>query len=60
MNDTKAGGLTGHLWRSDHPRTGAGNLTDPWWCSNHQGQFWLLENHFVPEKITPRISTTQV
>jgi hypothetical protein len=27
VNNTEAGGPTGHLWRSDHPRIGAGSLT---------------------------------
>jgi hypothetical protein len=26
---TGVDGLTGHPWRSDHPRTGAGDLTGP-------------------------------
>jgi hypothetical protein len=29
INNTEVDGLTGHLWRSDHPRTGVGGLTGP-------------------------------
>jgi hypothetical protein len=60
VNDTEAGGLTGQLWWSNHHGTGAGGLIIPWWRSDRQGQFRPTENHFLLEKITPRISMIQV
>jgi hypothetical protein len=36
---TRAGGLTGHPWRSDRPGTGVGGLIGPWCRSDCYGLF---------------------
>jgi hypothetical protein len=59
VNDTEAGGLTGHLWRSDHPGIGAGGLTDPWWRSDCQGQFHPPEKQFLLENFSKEFNWIQ-
>jgi hypothetical protein len=60
VNDIEAGGLTGHLWRSGHPGTGAGGLFGPWWWSDRQGQFCSPENQFLEEKFLQEIQPIQI
>jgi hypothetical protein len=39
VNNTEASGLTGHLWRSDHPGTGVGCLTTLYGGQTTRGYF---------------------